>query len=122
LFNYLGRFAAGSRDEQPWQAAPEAPSLGGGADPAMPMAFALEINAHTQDTPAGASLVAELTWPRHLVAEHDVRALVHTWRRALSVLAGCAATPEAGARTPSDLALVSLSQTEIDLLEADWRL
>ncbi|AOR31282.1 hypothetical protein BFF78_09740 [Streptomyces fodineus] len=120
-FNYLGRFPAASRSEEPWTAAPEADALGGGADPAMPLTHELELNALTEDRPEGPCLVATWSWAGDLFTEPEVADLAGTWARALAVLADHAGAPEAGGHTPSDLTLVSLSQAEIDLLEADWR-
>ncbi|MEU5540465.1 condensation domain-containing protein, partial [Streptomyces sp. NPDC020362] len=120
-FNYLGRFPAPSRSEEPWTAAPEADALGGGADPAMPLTHEIELNALTEDRPEGPCLVATWSWAGDLFTTAEVADLADTWARALAVLADHARAPEAGGHTPSDLTLVSLSQAEIDLLEADWR-
>ncbi|MBX7555726.1 amino acid adenylation domain-containing protein, partial [Streptomyces sp. tea 10] len=120
-FNYLGRFPAADGAGQPWTAAPEADALGGGSDPGMPLTHEVELNALTEDGPDGPRLVATWSWARDLLTEAEIADLADTWFRALSVLADHARVPEAGGRTPSDLTLVSLSQAEIDLLEADWR-
>jgi len=81
----------------------------------------VELNALTEDGPDGPRLVATWSWARDLLTAAEVADLADTWFRALTVLADHARVPEAGGRTPSDLTLVSLSQAEIDLLEADWR-
>ncbi|MFJ3339537.1 condensation domain-containing protein, partial [Streptomyces sp. NPDC086766] len=120
-FNYLGRFPAAARGEEPWTAAPEAGALGGGADPAMPLTHELELNALTEDRPEGPRLVATWSWAGELFTAAEVADLADTFARALAVVADHARAPEAGGHTPSDLTLVSLSQAEIDLLEADWR-
>ncbi|MFF8947120.1 amino acid adenylation domain-containing protein, partial [Streptomyces sp. NPDC014864] len=120
-FNYLGRFPAAARGEEPWTAAPEAGALGGGADPAMPLTHELELNALTEDRPEGPRLVATWSWAGDLFTDAEVADLADTFARALAVVADHARAPEAGGHTPSDLTLVSLSQAEIDLLEADWR-
>ncbi|MFE9635252.1 amino acid adenylation domain-containing protein [Streptomyces sp. NPDC006463] len=120
-FNYLGRFPAAAHADEPWTAAPEADLLGGGADPAMPLTHELELNALTQDHPDGPRLLATWSFAGELFSEAEVADLADTWFRALAVLADHARAPEAGGHTPSDLTLVSLSQAEIDLLEADWR-
>ncbi|WP_406383457.1 amino acid adenylation domain-containing protein [Streptomyces sp. NBC_01618] len=120
-FNYLGRFPAADGAGEPWTAAPEADALGGGSDPGMPLTHEVELNALTEDGPEGPRLVATWSWAKDLLTAAEVADLADTWFRALAVLADHACVPEAGGRTPSDLTLVSLSQAEIDLLEADWR-
>ncbi|MBL1118510.1 amino acid adenylation domain-containing protein [Streptomyces sp. 110] len=114
-FNYLGRLASGTDTD--WAVAPEAEGLGGGADDAMPLPHALEINALTEDGPGGARLGAVWSWPDGLLSEDDVRDLAETWFRALDALAAHAEGPGAGGHTPSDLTLVSLTQDEIDAFE-----
>ncbi|MFE2448589.1 condensation domain-containing protein, partial [Streptomyces sp. NPDC059426] len=114
-FNYLGRLAAGTDTD--WAAAPEADGLGGGADDAMPLPHALEINATTEDGPGGARLGVVWSWPDGLLSEDDVRDLAETWFRALDALVAHAEGPGAGGHTPSDLTLVSLTQDEIDAFE-----
>ncbi|MFD1147728.1 amino acid adenylation domain-containing protein [Saccharothrix hoggarensis] len=118
-FNYLGRFPVVD-GEADWTAAAEADPLGSGGDPAMPMTHVLEVNAHTEDHVDGPRLVAEWTWPARLLSEAEVADLADTWLRALDVLAHLDDEPDTGGHTPSDLSLVTLSQAEIDLLEADW--
>ena len=115
--NYLGRFDADT-GTGPWRPAGE-DALGGGTDPDAPFGHALELNAHTADHADGPRLVATWTWPAAALAETDVRDIAETWFRALGVLAR---SQDTGGHTPSDLALVELTQDEIDLLEADWRL
>ena len=117
-FNYLGRFAApdGTAD---WASAPEAIPLGGG-DPALALAHAVEINALTLDAPEGPSLSATWTWAPSLVSEDMVRDLAQGWFRALEALVRHAERPGAGGRTPSDLPLVRLTQSEIEQLEQQY--
>ncbi|MFI6099300.1 amino acid adenylation domain-containing protein [Lentzea sp. NPDC051213] len=105
-FNYLGRFAEVDSD-----------ALGDGADPAMPLAHLIELNAVTR----GERLSATWSWPGALLSEQDVADLARTWFRALEALVKHAGAGTAGGYTPSDLPLVSLSQEQIDLLEAAWR-
>ncbi|MFD7257552.1 amino acid adenylation domain-containing protein [Streptomyces sp. NPDC059874] len=120
-FNYLGRFPAAAHADEPWTAAAEADLLGGGSDPAMPLTHELELNALTQDHPDGPRLLATWSYTGELFTDTEVADLADSWFRALAVLADHARAPQAGGHTPSDLPLVSLSQAEIDLLEADWR-
>ncbi|HZC77986.1 MAG TPA: condensation domain-containing protein, partial [Ktedonobacterales bacterium] len=113
-FNYLGRFAA--RSGADWEPAGEAALLGGG-DPAMALVHALEVNALTQDQLSGARLVARWTFAPRLIGEAQVRDLAERWFAVLAALARYARQPSAGGRTPSDLALMSLTQSEIEELE-----
>ncbi|MGA5817950.1 amino acid adenylation domain-containing protein [Kitasatospora sp. NPDC094028] len=119
-FNYLGRLPAAG--DEPWSAAAEADALGSGADPAMPMTHLVELEALTEDHPTGPRLVATWSWAGRAVPEETVAELADLWFRALRVTAEHARSAGSGGHTPSDLTLVSLSQAEINLLEADWRL
>ncbi|GKQ38417.1 hypothetical protein ALMP_49490 [Streptomyces sp. A012304] len=117
LFNYLGRAAAPGGD---WGPAPESDVvLAEGAD--LPLSHPLEIDALVQEQPDGPRLTARWTYPGRLLSEADVRELADTWFRAVRALLHHAERPDAGGYTPSDLALVELSQDEIDGLEAEWR-
>ncbi|XVQ85649.1 non-ribosomal peptide synthase/polyketide synthase [Microbispora siamensis] len=115
-FNYLGRFDV--PEAAVWSPAPEAPSLGAGFDPAMPLGAAVELDAVTEDHADGPRLVATWTWAGELLAEAEIRELAEGWFAALGALASLAGRPELGGRTPSDLPLVALSQTDIERLEA----
>ncbi|TQM78740.1 non-ribosomal peptide synthase protein (TIGR01720 family)/amino acid adenylation domain-containing protein [Saccharothrix saharensis] len=117
-FNYLGRTSVGAtgRDWTPLTGA-------GGAvgDDGLPFAHVLEVNAFTEDGVDGPRLVAALSWPAALLDEPDVVELGRLWRDALAALAAHARDPRAGGLTPSDVALVPLSQKNIDRLEAMMR-
>ena len=116
-FNYLGRFGLPDpADTGDWSAAPEAVILGEGEDPRMPFAHLLEINAITEDHPAGPRLVVEWAWPGDLLADAEVSRLGELWFRALTAIA--AYEPETAGHTPSDFPLVRLSQADIERLEA----
>ena len=119
-FNYLGRFAGhfpGVRlrapDGRRRRRARGRWPLGGG-DPALALAHAVEINALTLDGADGPGLSATWTWAPALIDEAMVRDLAQGWFRALAALARHAGAPGAGGRTPSDLPLVRLTQSEID--------
>ncbi|MFJ4873285.1 amino acid adenylation domain-containing protein [Streptomyces sp. NPDC088757] len=118
-FNYLGRFPAA--DGGLWTAAPDAGLIGDGTDPALPLAHALEVNALTHDERGGPRLQAVWTWAGRLLDEAAVRDLAESWFRALRALVTHTTRPDAGGITPSDLSLVSLSQDQIDQLEAAWK-
>ncbi|GCB53365.1 siderophore biosynthesis non-ribosomal peptide synthetase modules [Streptomyces sp. NL15-2K] len=117
LFNYLGRAEAPGGD---WGPAPETDVVQApGAD--LPLSHLLEVDAVVRQEPDGPHLTAVWTWPGRLLSEADVRELADTWFRAARALTEYAERPDAGGHTPSDLALVELSQDEIDGLEAEWR-
>jgi pristinamycin I synthase-2 len=122
-FNYLGRLPApgsaglaGTTSPQ-WGMAPETGALGGGWDPRMPATHALEINSVVHDHPDGPRLDATWSWPGGLLSEADVAELAGAWFQALEGLVTHAARPGAGGHSPSDFALVNLSQGDIDQLE-----
>ncbi|KAA6214828.1 amino acid adenylation domain-containing protein [Streptomyces albofaciens JCM 4342] len=118
-FNYLGRLTAaagGATDD--WGVVAEAPTPPG-ADPRMPAGHPLVINAVTEDLPDGPRLSATWEWPRDLLAEQDVRAFAESWLAALTALVTHCEDLDAGGLTPSDLSLESLSQDEINDLEAE---
>ena len=117
-FNYLGRF--GTSEAKDWAGAPELAGLSASADPAMPLAHALEIDALTLDTAAGPELRATWSWAPALLSEDTVRELAEGWFTMLGALATHAAEPGAGGHTPSDFDLVTLSQTEIERLEREY--
>jgi non-ribosomal peptide synthase protein (TIGR01720 family) len=119
-FNYLGRF--GGSDATGWGFAPEAGAVLGlsASDSDLPPAHALELNAVTLEEPDGPQLSATWSWPSALLSEEAVSDLARGWFRALEGLVRHTAVPGAGGHTPSDLPLVSLSQAEIDRLEADY--
>ena len=114
-FNYLGRGAPGA--DTPWSAAPEAlpgTALGAAHDPAQPVAHGLEITAVAD---ADGTLRATWSWVPRLWSESEVRALADGWFQTLAAFEDTGAD---GGHTPSDLPLVSLSQAEIDELEAEF--
>ena len=126
-FNYLGRFAAGDGGAD-WSPAStsESAAEGGdaqlsGGDPAMPLAHLIEINALTLDGASGPALTANWTWAPALLDESAVRDLAERWFDALAALVRHVRHPGAGGRTPSDLALVDLTQGEIERLESHYR-
>ncbi|MGW7730760.1 amino acid adenylation domain-containing protein [Streptomyces canus] len=114
-FNYLGRSVPGA--DTPWSPAPETlpgTALGAAHDPAQPVAHGLEITA-VADTEG--TLTATWSWVPRLWNEDEVTALAEGWFKALAAFDD---TGTDGGHTPSDLPLVSLSQAEIDELEAEF--
>ncbi|MGW1688974.1 condensation domain-containing protein, partial [Streptomyces albidoflavus] len=117
-FNYLGRFTTGQRTD--WSVLSE---YGVGLDdaPGMPMAHGVEVNAATYDQTDGPVLCATWTWADGVFDKRHVRLLAEAWFRMLTALTVHAQRPDAGALTPSDVAVPSISQAEIDELEAQLR-
>ncbi|MFD6397494.1 amino acid adenylation domain-containing protein [Nocardia sp. NPDC060249] len=115
-FNYLGRVEVGTGA---WSISPG--GLGAAYDPAMPMPTTVVVNAVTEVGPEGTRLTAHWMYAGGILADGDVLALAERWRAALDALIRHAAGPGAGGRTPSDLSLVSLDQSQLDALEAKWR-
>uniref|UniRef100_A0AAU2JJX3 Amino acid adenylation domain-containing protein n=1 Tax=Streptomyces sp. NBC_00049 TaxID=2903617 RepID=A0AAU2JJX3_9ACTN len=115
LFNYLGRFDAGSSGE--WELAGTTGQLGEKRDPRMRLPRALEFNAIAEPDPAGAyELVTTISWPDGLLADEDVATIGGYFRDALAGLAGLAALDHGG-HTPGDFALVELTQADVDDLD-----
>ncbi|WP_255779125.1 amino acid adenylation domain-containing protein [Mycetohabitans sp. B8] len=114
-FNYLSRFAA--PEAQDWEPAPES-TLVGGSDPAMPLFHAISLNAFTLDRPDGPELMANWSWAGALFTVEQMQDLAQTWFQILETLVAYAEQPYAGGLTPSDVPLVSLSQDQIEQLEA----
>ena len=119
-FNYLGRF--GGSEAVGFGMAPEAGAVLGlrGSESELPAAHALEVNAVTLEEGHGPELSATWSWWGGLLSEEAVSELARGWFGALEALVGHSAKPGAGGHTPSDFALVALSQAEIDRLEADY--
>ncbi|RSS34450.1 amino acid adenylation domain-containing protein [Streptomyces sp. WAC08241] len=125
-FNYLGRFTtAGTRDAgtaavPDWTVLSTAAGVGG-TDPGVPLAHPLELNARTNDGPAGPELSATWTWAREILGRAEVEELADLWFQALRALTEHVERPDAGGLTVSDVSLSLLSQDEIELLEDEWR-
>jgi non-ribosomal peptide synthase protein (TIGR01720 family) len=83
-FNYLGRF--GTSAAANWAGAPEEVTLGRGADSAMPLAHALEVNALTLDTRDGPQLTATWSWAPTLLTQKAVSDLAQRWFQILGAL------------------------------------
>ncbi len=112
LFNYLGRFDAGTSDD--WQLSSTTGQLGERRDPSMRLPRALEFNAIAEPDANGAyELVTTISWPEDLFTEEDITALGDHFRSALTSLAAL----EAGGHTPSDFPLVALTQADVDALD-----
>ncbi|MEN8651488.1 amino acid adenylation domain-containing protein [Streptomyces sp. 21So2-11] len=112
LFNYLGRFDAGLAGA--WQLAGTTGQLGEKRDPRMRMPRALEFNAIAEPDASGAyELVTTISWPEGIFTDEDIATLGEYFRAALAALAAL----EEGGHSPSDFALVPLTQADVDDLD-----
>ncbi|MCX5045885.1 amino acid adenylation domain-containing protein [Aldersonia sp. NBC_00410] len=114
MFNYLGRISAedvphGLADAG-WMPAGDLGDVSGTPDPDMPAMAALEINAVV----VGGRLRANIGYPSTLLDEHDVEELAQHWVAALCALVAHVQQPGSGGLTPSDVALVDVTQEDID--------
>ncbi|MFF3783979.1 amino acid adenylation domain-containing protein [Streptomyces sp. NPDC001933] len=89
-WNYLGRYPGAPDRETPWQAPPDADPLGSGGSDAMPLPYALMVNALVRDDLLG----VRITHPSALFTAAEVEDLAEKLRTALLRVA---AAPEAGA-------------------------
>jgi amino acid adenylation domain-containing protein/non-ribosomal peptide synthase protein (TIGR01720 family) len=121
-FNYLGRFAVAATehgaDGADWQPVGADGGFGGGGDPAQPLAHALELNALVRDDADGPRLQANWSWAGELLDEAAVAAFAEAWFDALRRIADFARDADGAALTPSDVPLVALDQSDIELLES----
>ncbi|MFF9900490.1 amino acid adenylation domain-containing protein [Streptomyces longispororuber] len=115
LFNYLGRVGEQSAGGLRLVATDSLPH---GADPAMAVRHALEVNVQARPTGRGTELHAVWTTPGGVLTPAEAAELAALWTDALRDLAALAGKPGAGGRTPGDLPLVALSQEEIEHVEA----
>jgi non-ribosomal peptide synthase protein (TIGR01720 family) len=123
-FNYLGRIGAAKPADQAgsqpdrkkdWQPATEG---GGPAGTQVPVMHGLEVMPVVHDLPDGPELSLVMMWPRELLEEPTVQALLDSWAAMLSGLAGHTPDSGSGGHTPSDFPLVEISQDELDEFEA----
>nr|WSY54834.1 amino acid adenylation domain-containing protein [Streptomyces sp. NBC_00886] len=121
-FNYLGRFTGtdprASAGDGDWLPVSLFEDVTADFDADMPVAHALDINAVVTDSEQGPVLNALFTFATGVLSRAQAQELADLWVEALTALARHAAEPDAGGLTPSDLALVSLSQAEIEAVEA----
>ncbi|MQY29692.1 non-ribosomal peptide synthetase [Nocardia aurantia] len=125
-FNYLGRVSTGAgaaadADEMSaqlaelgWAPVADLGQLDADMDPDMPANATLDINAIVTDGPDGPELGASFAFPTGLLTRERVQEFADAWVDALTALARHAQRPDAGGRTPSDLPLLQVTQSDID--------
>ncbi|MEV0062372.1 amino acid adenylation domain-containing protein [Nocardia sp. NPDC050718] len=118
-FNYLGRATTGHgpADDTAWLPAADLGDLEVDYDPALPATTVVDINAIAVPTDTGLQLRADFRYVTGILDADDVLELADDWRRHLTALAEHTRHADAGGLTPSDVALVRVSQADLDL----WR-
>ncbi|MFG2997413.1 amino acid adenylation domain-containing protein [Streptomyces sp. NPDC048340] len=112
LFNYLGRFDAGTSGD--WELTGTTGQLGERRDPRMRLPRALEFNAIAEPARGGAyELVTTISWPDGLLTDEDAATIGGYFREALTGLAAL----DRGGHSPSDFGLVALTQADVDDLD-----
>ncbi|UNO38538.1 non-ribosomal peptide synthetase [Streptomyces sp. MST-110588] len=115
-FNYLGRFDTQGAGE--WEPLPG--SFRGEADPALPLAHTLSVDAFVERGPDGPRMRVVWTWPREVLDGAAVTELAESWRTVLGAFVTHHTGPSGGARTPSDFPLVHVGQARIEALEEEY--
>ncbi|WP_454195261.1 amino acid adenylation domain-containing protein [Nocardia sp. Marseille-Q1738] len=123
-FNYLGRVSTGEipgeLGELGWVPVADLGQLDAEMDPDMPAGGVIDLNAIVTDGADGPRLGASFAFPSGLLSRERVRELADLWAAALAALARHAQRPDAGGLTPSDLPLVAVGQSDIDVWERDY--
>ncbi|MEC3916104.1 non-ribosomal peptide synthetase [Nocardia sp. CDC160] len=118
-FNYLGQIPDVVAEGE-WLPVSMADRLGGHADPDMPLAAVVSIDAVVLESESGPRIKAVWQFAAEAIEAADVEALAREWLSAVSELAELVRRPDAGGLTPSDLPLLNTSQNEIDSWEQNF--
>ncbi|MBB4902968.1 non-ribosomal peptide synthetase, partial [Streptomyces griseomycini] len=122
-FNYLGRFSAADMPEHLRGLGftqITGLDLAADLDADMPAMSTLEINSAVVDTDRGPRLDAVVAFPEGVLTRAEAEELTGLWFEALTALARHAEAPGAGGRTPSDLPLVDVTQSDIERWEQQY--
>ncbi|MGO4615822.1 amino acid adenylation domain-containing protein [Nocardia sp. 2TAF39] len=123
-FNYLGRMSAGANHEQlaeiGWVPVADLGQLDVDMDLDMPANATIDINAIVTDGADGPQLGASFAFPTGLLGEEQVQEFADLWVEALTALATHARRPGVGGFTPSDMPLVRVGQTDLELWERNY--
>ena len=123
-FNYLGKLSAGDvpsdRRGLGWLPADDLQSLEAARDKDMPAGALIDINAIVVDSGDGASLEASFSYPENAVSRDDVDEIASLWLRALDAVTTHASAVRTSELTPSDVPLVSVTQTELNSWEGRY--
>ncbi|MGW4246000.1 amino acid adenylation domain-containing protein, partial [Nocardia sp. NPDC004722] len=119
-FNYLGRMSAGEVPEGMAELGWVPVDDLGRFDGDMPADATLDVNTIVTDGEDGPQLGAAFSFPRGLLEAERVQELADLFVAALTALAEHAKRPEAGGLTPSDLPLVHVAQSDIEVWERNY--
>ncbi|MFJ9371510.1 amino acid adenylation domain-containing protein [Nocardia sp. NPDC101769] len=123
-FNYLGRMSAGEvpegMAELGWVPVEDLGRIDGDMDADMPANATLDINAIVTDGEDGPQLGAAISYPSGLLERERVQEFADLFVAALSALATHATRSGTGGFTPSDLPLVRVEQSDIDVWERTY--
>ncbi|WP_051152824.1 non-ribosomal peptide synthetase [Nocardia niigatensis] len=115
-FNYLGQVLELAAPAD-WLPISMGDRLGGHADPDMPLAAVISVDAITLESENGQRIHAVWQYAGNAVATEDVEALAREWLSAVGEIAELVRRPGAGGLTPGDLALLNVTQPEIESWE-----
>nr|WP_280345500.1 non-ribosomal peptide synthase/polyketide synthase [Nocardia neocaledoniensis] len=123
-FNYLGRATAGEIPtelaELGWVPVADLGQLDAEMDLDMPANATLDINAIVNDGDEGPQLGANIAFPTGLLTAEQAREFADLFVAALTALATHARRGDAGGFTPSDMPLVRVEQSDLELWETNY--
>ncbi|MFE7723777.1 amino acid adenylation domain-containing protein, partial [Nocardia rhizosphaerihabitans] len=123
-FNYLGRATAGEIPaelaELGWVPVADLGQLDAEMDLDMPANATLDINAIVNDGDEGPQLGANIAFPTGLLTADQAQEFADLFVAALTALATHAQRTDAGGFTPSDMPLVRVDQSDIELWEGNY--
>ncbi|MBC7302265.1 MAG: non-ribosomal peptide synthase/polyketide synthase, partial [Nocardia sp.] len=123
-FNYLGRASAGEIPaelaELGWVPVADLGQLDAEMDLDMPANATLDINAIVNDGDDGPQLGANIAFPKGLLTADQAQEFADLFVAALTALATHARRADAGGFTPSDMSLVRVGQSDLELWERDY--
>ncbi|WP_189030948.1 non-ribosomal peptide synthetase [Nocardia rhizosphaerihabitans] len=115
-FNYLGQIA-GTEPGIPWVPVDVTNQLGGAVDAELPASAVISVDAMTMDEPDGPVVHAVWRFPSAVISRTEVENIARHWVSTLETMAHAVAEPGAGGLTPSDIALLPVTATQL----AGWQ-
>ncbi|MGM7649073.1 amino acid adenylation domain-containing protein, partial [Nocardia sp. JW2] len=123
-FNYLGRASTGEIPaelaELGWIPVADLGQLDAEMDLDMPANATLDINAIVDDGDEGPQLGANIAFPTGLLSAERAQEFADLFVAALTALATHAQRSDAGGFTPSDMPLVRVEQSDLDVWEREY--